>query len=333
MSNENHNNNEKKGKHQKEDELITSARDNGKPDSELQEFTKGQKKIIASIRKNFVTVAPYQALIGGILLAVIWAVLNPLDGMDIGYPLIHIERFPTVRLLATILFMFAGLNLVFAFGLPLLLKFHQKQTLLLGKILSICMVPFLPIGTYFGIYSFSQITDLVSLLEKNQRSPIESEPTAETFEHIRENIKQLMIVSGLAMLHMPIGLLILHLFIITMPIDMAYPAAAASATSIWELSAWILFIVYIIQIVAGSLLTKIASQKIVKTIGWVFALYQILALGIFIMAFAIASIAVMNVDTTVQIIVYFTWIIGVLLNPLGVHFGLGIIKQLKNLKH
>ncbi len=297
------------------------------------EMDEEMKKLISSIRKNFITVAPYQALIAGILFAVMWAILNPLDGMDIGYPLIYIDRFPTVRLLGIILLLFAGLNLLFAISLPLLLKIHQKQTLTMGYILSACMIPFVPTGTYFGIYSVLQVRELSNRMNMNNRKESEvSESLRNSFEQTRMNLKQSLIVSGLAMLHMPIILAILYMFVITMPIDMAYPAAAASATAVWELFAWLLFVLYLVEIIVGSLLSKISSKIGVKIIGWVFAIYQILALGIFILAFAIASIAVMDVDTTVQVVVYFSWIIGVLLNPLGVHFGIGIIKDLKNLK-
>lgn len=296
------------------------------------EIAEEMKKILVSIRKNFITVAPYQALIAGILFAVMWAILNPLDGMDIGYPLIHIERFPQVQLLGIVLLLFAALNVLFAIALPLLLKIHQKQTLIMGYILSACMIPFVPTGTYFGIYSLLQVHELANQINNKRDASGMSDEQSPSFEQIRMNLKQSFVVSGLSMLHMPIILVIFYLFVITMPIDMAYPAAAASATSVWELCAWILFVIYIVQIVVGSLLPKIANKSAVKALGWVFALYQILALGIFIMAFAIASIAVMRVDTAVQVVVYFSWILGVVLNPLGVHFGIAIIKELKNLK-
>jgi hypothetical protein len=296
------------------------------------EISEEMKKIVVSIRKNFITVAPYQGLIAGILFAVMWAVLNPLDGMDIGYPLIHIARFPSVQLLGIVLLLFTALNILFALGLPLLLKIHQKQALIIGYILSACMIPFVPTGTYFGIYSLLQVHDLSNRIKNNRRESENLDENSTSFEQTRKNLKQYLVVSGFSMLHMPIILLIFYLFVITMPIDMAYPAAAASATAVWELFAWILFSLYIVEIIVGSLISKISNKTVIKILGWIFASYQSLALGIFIMAFAIASIMVMQVDSAVQVVVYFSWIIGVLLNPLGVHFGIAIIKELKNLK-
>jgi hypothetical protein len=293
---------------------------------ENQSKTKDNSILISSIRKNFAIAAPYQALIGGIFLILIWAVLNALDGMDLMYPYFTIPTFPMYRTIGTLIVILACIQFLIAMILPLLIQKNEKIALLICKILASLMLIILPTGTYFGLLIWQDLKEYEKIPNQQSRNMTEITETEKS-----QAIKTTMIASGLIMLHMPILLLIFYFRIITMPVDMAYPAMAAVATTALENVSWVLFGLFILQIIIGILYPKIASKKGSKVLVKSIALYQILSFGIFFVVFLYFSAGPIGLEGAGMGAIYISWIIGVILNPIGIHFGLTLWRQSKEI--
>jgi hypothetical protein len=333
MRNENENENEKEkidNNSSSKGNDIPEARDalKNEPENYWAALSPERKRMLNSVRKNLLTIAPYEMLVGGLCLILIWAILNPLNGMDIGYPYLYLGNLSTISTLGFAIILLGLVNLLYAVAFPLLYNFQSDNTVKFGYILCCFNLLFIPTGTYFGLYSLFTLRDFSTARDTDGTGDRDI-PSADTDAVRVETLKKYFILSGFSMLHLPLLLLYFRVFIIMLVIDMAYPALASSVMLVWQNIAVVLLIMYLLQIIIGFILPKINNAVLVKTLGYVFAIFQILAFGIFIMGFGIAQVQLLDVDLVVEIIIYFSWIIGIILNPLGVHFGLTIIKTLK----
>ena len=279
-----------------------------------------KKELIVDIRKNLVAAAPYQAFIGAILLILPWVILNPLSGMDLMYPYIYIPVIPIYRAVGTVIVVLAVLQFVFALVFEKVYEADQKICGILAMLIAVLMLPLIPTGTYFGLLV---LQDFKSLKEDT----VQVEERDLTLEDKHLHVQKTLTASSLVMLHMPIILLLLYAFIIMLPIDMAYPFASAEATSLWELIGWILLGIYLLQFVIARLYPHIVKKPIDYLVVWIFAVFQIIALGIFVQGFITISAPALEFEGGMLAIVYLSWLIGVLLNPIGIHFGLTLWRQ------
>ena len=203
----------------------------------------------------------------------------------------------------------------------------SKSGKVFGYIIGFFMCLNFPTGTFFGLILLQYLKEPKNNQGNNSKNEVTIRKISEN--EIQNSLGKFICITGILMLHMPIILLLINKFMIGLPLDMAYPIISSSLYDDWDLMMWIFFIIFSVQIIMGMVYIKKGNNKWVKIAIIPFAVFQIISLGIAINGFVIAIWPGLGIDASMNIILYIVWIFGVILNPLGIYFGVGILKGLK----
>ena len=146
-----------------------------------------------------------------------------------------------------------------------------------------------------------------------------------------EMLSSTLLSSGLLMLHLPIALLLVFWFLITMPADMAYPLLSVEQTSGWETVSWVIFGLFLLQVIFGAFFGKIYrnNKKSAHYGAYFFAFVQLISISLWMQTFVGLAGPALGLEGAINVALYFVWILGLLMNPLGLHFAWMIVKEMR----
>ncbi len=261
----------------------------------------------------------YQLIFGLLAYFLPTWILNAMDGMELFYPYLSLPDIPKLKILGLVVMILVLLQLLLAIFYPLLDGMLPGR--IFGYVFGIFMLLFLPSGTFFGL-----------IFLKHVKTPKGGGPAVTEKDRpglLATSISQYLVVGGLLMLSMPVTLLLLQFILITLPIDMLFPLFPADFTGNWEVVSWVILIFMAIQIIAGALFPKFAGHRWMRGVAIGFGLFQITSLGIFFWFFLSNLGVQIDADPLTQVVLNFGGIVGILLNPIGVYFGVKVLRGLK----
>lgn len=281
--------------------------------------------IMISMRKNIFTASWYQLVYLAFFIGLPFGILAlQIDTLEIFMLPINLSNMWVLWIIG-----FGGLGFlivqwVYVIILP---KYNgSRKIFFLGKIVGIFMLFFLPTGTFFGAL-------LLLNLQNNNVPPKTTVSPTEKQHLIGKNIA----MAGILMLNLPMILLCLQFYFLTLQIDILYPILSTKVLYGLSLFCYLYIGLFIAQAIVGILYPRFASKSWMRIILWFFVLLQIFSLGIVFEAFFIYLVPNSAEFEDLARIIYFVpligWVIGVLLNPLGVYFGGMMAKTLKNASH
>jgi hypothetical protein len=292
----------------KENEKINS-------DIKIDDAERDYRKIMQiSMRKNLLGASIYELIIAAIFLALPYVLVELLQ-IDTLYPLITLQNIPIWQTIGYILVSFIGLQFIYALFIPL---FDGKRVgKIVGYIVGIFMLTLAPTGTFFGI-----------MLLQDLRNPTRKTTPQLTSSQVKMEMGKNITGSGLLMLNIPIVLLIVQRWILTVQIDMLYPIITVKIIQVWEIMMLIYIALFVGLVVIGILYPKHGDKAVLRVLAGFFAGFQILSLGIAIQAYLWAAGPSLELDADLSWILNLGWLIGVLLNPLGLYFGSMMLRGL-----
>jgi MFS family permease len=271
------------------------------------------------VKRGIITSAFYQILIAFIFIALPYVVIEMLR-LD----LLLIFTIGNAWMWFTIGGIIIAMSLFQIIYAILIDKFIKNKTgIILGHIIGLFMCFIFPTGSFFGLLLLQYVRSEVSNDDRITKDSDDSK------EKIQNSTGKQIIITGILMLHLPIILLMINKILIGLPLDMAYPIIKSGIYDDWDLMMWIFIAIFLGQIIIGAIYLRKGNNKWVKLAVIPFAIFQIFSFGLAINGFVIAIWAGLGLDTSLNFILYFAWIIGVILNPLGIYFGVGILKELR----
>ncbi|MBD3353332.1 MAG: hypothetical protein GF364_17760 [Candidatus Lokiarchaeota archaeon] len=303
------------------EESIPSAAD---PDTDERDSYKN--KMLRSMRRNILATSFYQLLVALIVIILPYIIIVALE-LDLFVPIFTIANFRILVSIGAIIIAFVILEIVYA--IFIFRAFDTKKGRIIGYIVSIAMMLFPPVGTFFGILFLQFI-----LHPENDAGRFSAgELTKKQFQ---QALGKNMSVTGLLMIHQPILILILGFWLLSMPLDMAHPIITSELYGSWDLFVYVFAAFFIVQILFGAFYAKSGDNKAMKAVAVVFAVFNIssmcLALSSFLVYLAPGLLDGMDIEIAVStinaLLVVGGIILGIIMNPLGLYFGFMIIKSL-----
>lgn len=274
--------------------------------------------LMNSMRKNMLGAWIFQLLYPVLIIGLIWIIANVLR-LDLIHPYISLGNAPILLTVAYIMLSLLILQLVYAIIMPLVDgKLIGK---ILGSIVSIGMLIFPPTGTYFGILLFEYV------LKPDADEGKLALATDNMEKESRKGLGNQISFSGLLMLHQPMIMIILNVILLTLPLDMAHPIITSDLYAKWDVFAYAYLGVFLAQILVGVLFKKFGKENWMRAIAMFFAVFMITSFAIAVQALMLKLGPGLELGETSWIL-SLGWIIGLLLNPLGLYFGIGVIKGL-----
>jgi hypothetical protein len=278
------------------------------------------------MRTNLLTAAIWELLIAIIIIALPYVLL--LVQIDLIHP-VSIRNIPLLWFIgysALILVIIQCLYAAFINKLE-----GTKVGKILGWILGISMLIFLPYGTFFGILFLQDLKypDPQPILESHRDW---NEKTSRQI--FLENASQLIMISGLIALFTAASILWLHKLILTQQVDISYPIITTAKIITIEYFGRIFFILFCVQIVIGFLYSNYAAKRWMKISVLIFAILQIFAIAIILEWFLIITAEFLFDDISLRsLIIGLGWIPGIIMRPLGLYFGIQMLRILFNEKN
>jgi hypothetical protein len=222
-------------------------------------------------------------------------------------------------------------QVVYAIFLPRMITTKVGNTI--GRIIAGTMLVYIPVGTFFGLLLLDELRNATS---KENVSKEQSWTTEITKKTLVENTSTYILLSGLISLLFAGLILWIHLFVMTQQIDLAYPIMTTTKIQAIEWFGRIYFLVFCIQIAVGYWFTEHAEKIWMQILVILIGLFQIFAISIIIQYFVTNTIPILELDAELRnsaiLIGKFAWIPAILLRPLGLYFGIGIIKQILQIR-
>ena len=201
----------------------------------------------SSARKNLFTTMIYQLIYIGVILAFPYLLYDVvrIDTLQIFTLRINISNVWIFWVVGGILLAFWILELLFL----LLLRRIEGTSFgkILGHVVGIYMMIYLPFGTYFGILMLKDIrhpTNEISVEDYNKAGKI---PRETYLNAIGSNI----MLGAIIRMSFPIIMLLLQQYFITLQVDMIYPYVSAEVFTAWENFCWVYLVLMMVQIGIG----------------------------------------------------------------------------------
>ena len=268
--------------------------------------------MVKKMQKILLLSALFQFLIGVLIYFIPLLILDGLRGMELFYPYLSIPDLPKWQALGIVSVLFTLIQIIYAIILP---KLDGKPVgKYLGYVVGISMLFYLPAGTFFGLIFLQDL--------KDPKNPESTEAPVDLSKSISQNI----ISAGILTLNIPIALLIYRFILITFMLDAAYPVFNAAFMEGWELTAWIIFILALAQILIGAIYPKYDKEQWMSVLVIICGIFQIISVAIFFQFFIFGLKTQIEGDDIPQYIFYLGGPLGLFLNPIGLYLGGNIIK-------
>ncbi|MHA1341303.1 MAG: hypothetical protein ACTSRZ_15105 [Promethearchaeota archaeon] len=319
-----------------------------------KEFSNIEEFILKETRKNLLISSVYQLFIPLFLIAIPYLVIFVLR-LDL-LPPFTIKNAPLLWTIASILIIIDIIQIIYAICLNkivCLIKVDNAKSnkllilKILGYIISIAMLINPPTGTYYGanfIVFLRNHFNNTSKVKYNQKYSREDEFNSNATKNhsnsttnnllkndIVKNLGKTLFVYGIYLLHQPILLFLINIFLLALPLDMAHPIITSDLYDKIDYFAYAYLIIYIAQIILGYLIIvktqKIPySSKYFKAIIYFFAIFSITAI-----CYLLGGL-LLYLSHTLEFANYSIYFflggfaLGFIFNPLGISFGREIIK-------
>lgn len=268
-----------------------------------------------SMRKNMLGSLIYQLLYPVIIIGLIYIIAHVLR-LDLMHPYLSLGNAPVLLAFSFVILGLLALQLVYLIIMP---KVDGKPVgRVIGYIVAIGMLLSPPTGTYFGVL----LLQYLAKPEVGGRLDLASDDIE---LEARKGLGNGISFSGLLMLHQPMILIILNVILLTLPLDMAHPIITSDLYAKWDVFAYTYLVLFLVQIVVGVLYKKFGEQDWMKAVAVFFAVFMISSFAIAVQALMLKLGPGLELGDSSWIL-YLGWIIGLLLNPLGLYFGIMVIK-------
>jgi hypothetical protein len=283
-----------------------------------------QKKM----RRNLIISAIYQLIIG-----IFWGIIPRFlleIQIDMLAPL-SIGNIPYIYGISAIILILV----IIQFLLAIFINIFKDTPLgkILGWIIGVFMLLFLPIGTFYGIQFLQNLSqpNISPLLTKDQVSVAIS-----TRELFFQSVTERIIISGLFSLFTAGVILWIHKLLLTQQLDMLFPIITTAKLIAIERFGQIFFILFCFQIFVGCIYSSYASKSWMRILVIGLSIFQIISIGIIIQWYLAITVPVMDLEedsrVIVHILVWFSFLLGLPINPLGVYFGFTMLRAVHDEK-
>lgn len=272
---------------------------------------------VAQAVGDLIVVACFEALIGLIIYAFSIILLNDLHGID-ALPPFTVNNVPIMRGIAITLMTLGSIHFVYSIAFKWLYKY--KWCKILGIVLGAISLPLIPTGCFFGMLFIADLNKI-----RNAENPLAVEiPKYDKYEiGIQIN------TNAILMTHLPLILYYLYRYLLTIQTDIMYPNFRMDVIISLKVFAFVYGGIYILQILVGIVFQFYGDKNWEQIILIVFSIFNILCLGIVIQTYVWLNWATLEFSGIMLIVGNLLWILGIILNPIGVFFAAHLIRLLK----
>ncbi|MBN2156876.1 MAG: hypothetical protein JW776_12610 [Candidatus Lokiarchaeota archaeon] len=268
--------------------------------------------------RHLVVPACFELLFGVVLYFFAYLILNKLQ-ID-ALPPFTISNVPIIQGIAIGFMVVSSFHFIY---LSLLNRFYKnKSFLFIGYILGCIAVPFIPTGAFFGILF---ITDLNTI--RVAKDPKAVEILAYNKNEVGIEIK----TNALVMLHLPVVLYYLYLYLLTIQSDILYPNFRMGVILSLKIFMYAYFVIYTLQFVAGIIFRFYGEKLWEQIVLIVFSIFNLLAVGIVIQTYVWLNWATLEFSGIMLVVGNLFWVIGIVINPIGIFFSRHFIKLLRQM--
>jgi hypothetical protein len=275
-----------------------------------------ENKVAQSVG-DLVVVACYEELIGIILYVFTIVLLNDLHGID-ALPPFTVNNVPIIRWIAITLIVLGIIQ--FAYSIAFNWLYGYKWCRILGIVLGALSLPIIPTGSFFGMLF---IADLKKI--RDAKNPLAVEIPKYDKNEIGIQIK----TNAILMSHLPLILYYLYRYLLTIQTDILYPNFRMGVIESLKVFAFVYGGIYILQLLVGLIFRFYGEKNWEQIILFIFSVFNILCLGIVIQTYVWLNWATLEFSGIMFIIGNMFWVLGIILNPIGVFFSVHLIRLLK----
>ena len=196
----------------------------------------------------------------------------------------------------------------------------KKWCTLLGYVLGALTLPVIPAGVFFGVLF---ITDM------NKIRAAENPKAEEVPEYDKNEIGIEIKTNALVMAHLPLFLYYVYRYLLTIQTDIMYPFFRMDVIIAMKVFAFVYAGIYIAQIVVGIIFRFYGEKRWEQIILFLFGVFNILCLGIVLQTYVWLNWTALEFTGIMKVLGNMVWIVGVMLNPIGVFFSAHFMKLLK----
>ena len=317
----------KQTKNESEDKKQTSkSKDEPEMGTALHMDKNAYRDLMRKQVRNGLLISSFpQIIVSALFIALPYVLL--MIQIDALYP-INLEKIPILWGIGYSLGSITCLTLICA------LIYHKidqtKFGYIFGHIVGGLMMVFVPYGPFYGSLLIQDVRDpLPDRIKNGEREKRTRDK--ELREFVSTFSKQLILFGAISM-GLPFFFLWLKKFAITQQIDLAYPMLSSKDIIALNWFGVAYFIIFAFQMVVGSYYRFGYKKKGMKATIIVLALFQIFSLAILIQVFISNNFPAILEDQGSEIPIWtlnFAWILGVMLNPIGMYFGIYMLRNLK----
>jgi hypothetical protein len=270
---------------------------------------------------DMIILACFELLVGTLLFGFAYLILNELQ-ID-ALPPFTVNNYPIFRGIAIILFSLGVVHLLY--GIMFNWVYTCKWCRILGIVLAIFSLPMIPTGTFFGMLFVGRMREI-------RRS---TNPRAiEIPEYDKNEIGIEIKTNAAIMAHLPLILYCIYLYLLTIQTDILYPLFGMNVIIAIKVFAFIYGGIFILEVIVGIIFRFYGEKNWEQIILVIFSIFNIVCVAVVIqtyfwMNWTAFDWADFDHVTLMKVLTNFVWVIGIVLNPIGIYFAAHFLRLLK----
>jgi len=280
-------------------------------------------------KKNLLISSFYQLFIPIILIGLPAIVIFVLR-IDL-LPPFTVGNAPILWTIGSILILLIIVQIILAIKLKQLYLNHTKILKVIGYIIGIAMIINPPVGTYYGSNFLIFLRNLLKIQSRKEVDNNKIQPVESSKDYIKM-LGSSMFLNGIYQLYQPILIFLFNMFLLALPLDMAHPIITSDLYDKIDTVSTLILLIYISQILFGLIIFSnyIKFQyRIIKIFTYLFSIFNIIAISIVLGLFLLYLSHTLELSNYSVAFFAGGFILGLILNPLGISFGKNFMKILK----